>query len=279
MQFQMRTETMQISLPKPISFSQSNNNVQGSPQIEKLQCYGGVTIDERSLDQQQRLCAYDRMQVTDLAINVLSGAMNAGGPGWLNSVRVGSGNPLSQTTPNQPLPTPPGSAGDQINCLTVRFQKQIAGNVLQRRLTFSDQVELAYAPVDQWDAMLVTNDPTQLGPRGVVAECDRLSVNQMLNPFNNQRSVELVAEDNVVVENNEFTARGNRIAFAEAKDVVVLEGDGRNKAQLYRQLQVGGKRDEFAGQKVTYWLKTKQVKVDGAQLLQSSAPVDTIKTK
>ena len=90
-QQQLQTQTMTVQLQWPISFSQPN--VQGTPPVEEIRCLGGVSMEQRSFDQQQQLTSHDRMEVTDLAVNILTGALN-GGPGWLNSVRRGSDNPL-----------------------------------------------------------------------------------------------------------------------------------------------------------------------------------------
>ena len=131
----------------------------------------------------------------------------------------------------------PCPAQDQLHCLHVKFRGSITGNLLRRQLTFHDQVRTSYGPVDNWDAMLTTENPDQLGPRGVTVRCDQLSVVQMLLPVGGRRAVELEALGNAVVENITFTARGNRITYAEAKDLLILEGDGRSDAELWRQLQ------------------------------------------
>ena len=98
---------------------------------------------------------------------------------------------------------------------------------------------MTYAPADNWDAMLTTNDPDQLGPQGVVGHCDQLTVVQMLLPVGDRRSMVLEALCNAVIEGTTFTARGNRITYSEAKDLLILEGNGRNNAELFRQLQPG----------------------------------------
>ena len=73
----------------------------------------------------------------------------------------------------------------------------------------------------------------------------------------------LEALGNTVVEGTTFTARGNRITYAEAKDLLILEGDGRNDAELFRQLQPGAPRDHHAAQEILYWPKTKQFRIIG----------------
>jgi lipopolysaccharide export system protein LptA len=271
-QQQLRTETMEIKLQQPIRFGAMKTQQQ--PQVEQILCQGGVTMESRTLDQQQQLSAYERLEVTDLAVNLLSGALMAG-PGWLNSVRRGSddvlGNRAAAAAGNPAAATPAAvAAADQLNCLHVRFQKSITGNLLRRQLSFSDQVQAAYAPVTSWDAMLPVDNPDVLGPKGVTVRCDQLSVAEMFTPMGNRRSVELEALGNTVVEGTTFTARGNRITYAEAKDLLVLEGDGRSDAELFRQPLPGVPTSKAAARKILYWPKTNRLKVDGARSLELS---------
>jgi hypothetical protein len=269
-QFQLKTETMRIGLQRRISFSQRNEDVQPKP--ERFECSGGALMEQRDFDPQRQLLAYDRMEVADLGINILSGALTAGGPGWINHVGYGTGNPLGGPTDHSRASSAP-NAPRQLNCLNVQFQKSISGNVrLSRSATFTDQVQLAYGPVNNWDVMLTTNDPARLGPDGIVAHCDELSVVQLLLPVGDRRAIEVAAQGNAVVEGTEFTAIGHRITYAEAKELLILEGNGLSEAKLFRQLTAGAERTEFAARKISYGIRTKAVKVEGAQSLQIGQP-------
>ena len=261
----LRTEKMEVHLTRPVNFSESR--MQAPPEARNIHCSGGVEIENRSFDQQRQLCSHDRMEVTDLGIDLLTGAMT-GGPGRIDSVYRGSADPLG----NPPDDSTAAPATDQLNGLHVRFQRSITGNVYRRRLQFDDEVRLTYAPVDNWDAILSTNDPDELNPQGVVASCDLLSLNQMLLPMGDRRSVELVAQGNVVIENSTYTARGHRAAYNQAKELLILEGDGRNDAELLQQRQPGAPVNKTAAQGIHYWLITGKVNVIGARSLQIGRP-------
>ena len=137
-------------------------------------------------------------------------------------------------------------------------------------MTFHDQVRTSYGPVDNWDAMLTSENPDQLGPQGATVRCDQLSVVQMLLPVGGRRAVELEALGNAVAENTTFPALGNRITYAEAKDLLILEGDGLSDAELWRQLRAGDPASKFAAKKIWYWPKTNHLSVDGARSLEIS---------
>jgi hypothetical protein len=74
--------------------------------------------------------------------------------------------------------------------------------------------------------------------------------------------VELQALGNAMVEGRTFTARAHRIAYAQAKDLLVMEGDGRTDAELYRQAAVGGQTGRASARKILYWPSTGRMDVD-----------------
>ncbi len=265
---ELRTEVLEVRMQRPIRFAESQSSE--PPRVEHIQCLGGVSIENRSLDWQQQLQAIDRMQLLDLGINVLSGELTGGGPGWFNSVRRGS------TTVAGPAPVAPVSLQaapakqDQMICLNVRFAKSISGNVLRHRLTFHEQVRAAYGPAGGWDTVLATDNPDKLGPGGMAARCEQLSVGEVAQPLGDRRAMEMDAIGNSVVEGTTYSARGNRISYSQAKELLMLEGDGRNDAELFQQPQPGAPANNMRAQKIQYWLKTKQIKIDNAQSFQLS---------
>jgi lipopolysaccharide export system protein LptA len=278
-QQRMQTETMQVQLQRPVSFSQPS--VQGPTDVEEIRCSGGVSIDSRGFDAQQQLKSHDQMQVTDLAINVQSGAIN-GGSGWLNSVFRGSPDLPGNTADGLAAGLPNNAARpDQLNCLKVEFKRSISGNLLLRQLTFRDHVQLAFAPVNNWDAMLTTYNPDKLDTagNGVAASCDKLTVYQTSFPVDNRQTIALVGEGNTVVEGTTYTARGDRVSYDQSKDLLIFEGDGRSSAEFFQQSEPGAEGSRVAARKVFYWLKSRQVKVEGAQSLQMGQPPNGIKTR
>ena len=86
-----------------------------------------------------------------------------------------------------------------------------------------------------------------------------------------RRSIELEAAGNAIVEgatkDGRFTARAIRMTYAEAKGLLVLEGDGRSDATLYRQQRLGAAPGEVSAQRILYWPETRQLKLEGARSL------------
>ena len=175
---------------------------------------------------------------------------------------------------------------NQLVCLHVRYQGYItgyvAGDLHHHEVTFHEQVRGAYAPVDSWTASIDTDSPETLGPDGAVLHCDQLSVVNMTPPHSKDaaaRDMEFVAAGNAVAEGggDVFTARAARITYDQKKQLMILEGDGRTDAELYRQQTPGGAVSKAAAQKIWYWQATNSSYIDGARSLDfDQTPGDTV---
>ncbi len=265
----LRTETLEVSLRQAIRFSELQQREE--PEIEQILCRGGVFMESRTYEDNVQT-GHEQFEVTDMAINLLSGATTAGGPGWLSSVRRGGDPTVGFAMPGaKSSPTPAAPSDTALRGLFVRFQGTVAGNLHHRQLTFQDQVRVTYGPVESWELnSLDTANPETLGANGAVMHCDRLTVTQMTDPLGGKPGIELVADGNTVVEGTSFTARGVRISYAESKDLLILEGDGRTDAELFRQTQVGGQTSRAAAQKILFWPKSRRLKIDGARSFELS---------
>ena len=133
-----------------------------------------------------------------------------------------------------------------------------------------------------WDDRLDPDNADNLGPGGILLNCDQLTVRQtdakptVAAP--NRRPIELEAIGNALVEGDVFTARANRLTYAESKDLLVLEGDGRNDAQLYRQERPGDPSARTTARRILYWRSSNRVSVNDARLFdlnQSPGPTDS----
>jgi hypothetical protein len=306
---QLRTPVMDVRFQRPVVLTEPHP--QQPPQVETIACGGGVFMESQTFEGDQQI-AYDRMAVPDLMVNLLSGVMGAGGPGWLISVRRGtagiarpqapppSGIARLQAPPPAAIaglqaPPPAGIArpqaahaaarSAQLMGLHVRYLGSITGNVLRKEMTFHDQVRAAYAPVQGWLATLESDNPQVLGPTAVVVHSDHLTVVDMAaagrpsgpgGAAGGNRHAELLAAGNVIAEGSTLTAKQTlvnytalaaRMSYSELKDLMVLEGDGRTDAELFREEHVGSQPVRLAAQKILYWLQQNRASVEGARSL------------
>lgn len=277
----LQTESLAVQFLHPIQFGEAAAP-KDPPTVEWVHCRGGVWAEGTSMqgDQQQGV---QTLEAAEMHLNAQTGQIEAVGPGWINRVGQGSvnmaliNNPAAGTPAAAAPVAPPPATGDTgLTCLHIRFQGPIHGNFMRRQASFHDQVQVAYGPVDQWKATLDPTRPEIVGARGAVMRCNQLGVVEMTAPPDNRPSIELEATGNAVIESSAYTARALRVSYVQDKGRIILEGDGRTDAELYRQQVVGGPSTKVAAQRIYFWPQSNRVKIDGARTLelnQLPAPV------
>lgn len=262
----LHTELLEAELKTPIRFTAGGPRPGGTgPELLEVRCRQGLRLENCELEG-GRQTSIDRMELASLRINRATGEIAGEGPGWLTTVRVGGGNPLAG--PAAPKPSSP--AGSGLVYLRVDFTRALTGNIHRRQVSFIGNVRSVYGPVPNWSQVVDVNGPAGLGKQGVLLDCDRLTVTEMNSPARRQNHLELEAIGNTLVEGSEFTARAHRMAYTQAKELLVLEGSAHTDAQLWRQTQIGGPSSHAAARKILYWRATNRVEVDDARYLDLS---------
>jgi hypothetical protein len=207
----------------------------------------------------------DRMHVRDLTIDQSSGRLQAAGPGWGASVRRG-----------EQMPRLPGdgstgaqSAGNASNLVYLRidFEDQISGNLHDRVVEFHGRVRTLYGPVADWRDKLDPDPPDGLAPRVYLLTSDRLALAEMQAAGESQAAIEVVADGNTTIEGNNFTARAWRVSYARGKELLILQGDGRNDAELWMR---GSVTPDAAAQQIRFWTHNNSIQVDGGRFFHLS---------
>ena len=109
-----------------------------------------------------------------------------------------------------------------------------------------------------------------LGEKGALLSSDRLTVREMAMPVpavNGQKWMEMEASGRTLVEGKSFTARAERISYTTDKEQLVLQGDGRNDAELWHQQVRGGQYSYTAATKIMYWRGKNEVVFEGGKVL------------
>ncbi len=75
---QLRAESLDAIFQQPLQFSDPKR--QAEPKIEQIRCGGGVVLESRTFDT-QGLASFERIEVPDLAIQLVSGELLAGARG------------------------------------------------------------------------------------------------------------------------------------------------------------------------------------------------------
>lgn len=274
---QLKTDTLVAVLDRRIDFA-APKEARGDarPQIGFISCKGGAFL-QREIGDKFGLTAVEMMQVGDLSINQLTGKLEAQGPGWVRRVgKLGDaagvnplggpprGNSAPMTSPASPAdPMQPKAA--ELNYLFVTFEGPLEGNIHDKRMTFHDRVQTVSGPVKEWRDTINPDRPEEFGEQGAEIRCDQLTILQVPEA-NEQTSREMIAEGNVQVTGQTFSARSHLMTYSQAKDKITLEGGSRTAAELEHQPRPGDQRSKVAARKIHYWRSSEYVKLEDAKL-------------
>jgi hypothetical protein len=252
----LRCDRLAGRLSAPIVFGEGID--QKAIDLTEIECIGRVTINHLSRDK-GGVTSHERMELARLTINQQTGSVSGDGPGVIRSTRFGAGLAALAGAQNPAAPRltapPPGAPGSKLHFLRVDFRKGLSGNFITREMTFEKEVSAVYGPVDAWEQELDLRQPESLPPEAMTLTCDEMRINEdpvaarmAASPGLGQNKpigpLQLQAKGNVRIDGQSpqqgaFTAQAARASYEQAKDVFMLNGDGRTKARLWRAGQQG----------------------------------------
>jgi hypothetical protein len=144
----------------------------------------------------------------------------------------------------------------------VDFERTMTGNLHQRQIEFLQGTRTLYGPVDSWEGALDQLQEQELPSAAIILTCQRLAVVQH-GRSNDQ--VDLEATGNAFVRGKTFSATGGRISYARAKDQLILEGDGRNKATIAYHQSLDVPPTRTTADKMFFWPGKRECQVIGMQ--------------
>lgn len=261
----LHAEWLAVSLDRRIDFAQPTTAKHARPVVEAVECRGELTLENRSFDE-RGLVSIDVLQSRDATINRASGAIQAGGPGWVRSVR--RGKPARPGRGARPVEA---SDEDGLSFLLVTFERGIEGDLNRREITFADGVRAVYGPVADWEDRLPLDDPDALGEEGLLLSADQLTVRQSPTAASARARAPLEVETlgNTVAEGDAFTARAHRMTYSEGKDQLVLQGTSTLDAELFRQQKAGGPVSRLLAREIRFWPGANKVEFDGLRTVDS----------
>lgn len=258
----LRADQCTITLVSPVKPPLRRPNEgrgQTRMEVEKINLSGNVFLEIQSVEGQKRT-AIDTARLPDLEVDQRTGDFFSHGPGWVSHVGPQSTPSRMQFTSAQSA----DSTRDELSYLRVNYQRQLRGNLRDRRTSFDGNIEVVFGPVKTWGEVLERDSPTGLGPRGVWMQCNQLQANQVPGRSASTETAawELEAKDNVQVHADGILAEGDRLAFNQLKDTVILDGSARREAVLTRR-QAGQERPNvLRARRFNYSLSTKEVDVE-----------------
>ncbi|MCU0876520.1 MAG: hypothetical protein MUF06_01840 [Pirellulaceae bacterium] len=261
-------KSLEVNLSERINLAETASPADAA--LARLKFDGGVTIENRTLDEHGEQIAFDTLAVHDLVIDAAAGTLTAAGPGSLVSRRLASAALPGVSSPlPTPIPMPTSPPGDpnappKLNFIHIEFQGGIVGNIAQRQIEFQNQVRTIFAPIEAWDQSVAASRLEDLGEKGVLLTSDRLTVLEMA-PAGQTPWIEAFASGGAVVEGKEFTVQAPRIAFTSDKELLTIEGDGFKEAELWHRRAPGEPSSYAAARKWSYWLRSGTLSVEGSK--------------
>jgi hypothetical protein len=261
----VRTQVLEVVLGEPINFNGGQPNKR--TEVEQISCREGVFFENPTFDQ-NRLVSLDRLQATELNVHRPSGQLTATGPGWVKTVRIDSGKgklgppgqkPIAQVALQNPK-------AEQLIYVGVEYQASLSGNLSRREMVFESAVRTIYGPVQHWEGSLNPDKTQEWHQDGLLMTSDRLSITQLPGATPDLRTYEMEATGNTVVEGALYTARASRITYAQAKELLVIEGNGRSDAELSYQPKLGSTPSKVNARKIMFWPTANRVEVDDARM-------------
>ncbi|HWA99653.1 MAG TPA: hypothetical protein VG713_14220 [Pirellulales bacterium] len=240
------------------------------PEIERIECRGGVAIDSQTVENGRQV-SIDHVRLDEMTLYQTTGELQGAGPGTVTSVRTGSAIDSTQAgNTADPNATTDQGKPAELTFINIDFQRSMKGNLRRHDVRFEGHVRTMYGPVKTWDERLDPDRPKSWPMKAMLLSCDRMTIAQLPAVAKDKANYELIAESNTMVEGSEFNARAARMTYAQGKDLLVLQGDGRTGARLYRQQRPGAGPSHAEAQRILYWPSTNRAEVDGAMLLDFS---------
>jgi hypothetical protein len=259
---QMRCQSLIARLTEPIDLAAPRKQSGAAAKIKELECLQSVALENTEyLD--GKLDKFEHLEATQLNFWSQSGQMTARGPGIFRTCTRGE----SSLGPPQPVlgtktPAKPSNP-DQLFLTEVRFADRLEGDQRQQIAKFFGHVEAVRSPVAHHTESINSDS---LSPNSMRIACSTLEMATKRGPEDRSYSV-MVASDNVNVEADVFTGRADRVSYNQLHDRLVFESRGDAPATFYRTPRRGVRPDETKAFKIYYNLRTYDVKVEGALML------------
>jgi hypothetical protein len=254
-----------VTLDRYVDFQKSLDR---PPQVATLKVDGGVFLQNRTLDERLNQVSFDQFQVKNFSVDQRTGRIDAEGPGWLSSARIGG-----STVPGSPAQPPaaiaPPNEELKLTFLRVTFQGNIVGSITNREIQFQRQVRTVVGPIAKWEDKFDPSNAAELGENGVVLVSDKMTVSEMrqanVQQGPQQSAMEFEAAGNVLVEGKGVVAKAQRIRYATAKEQLIVEGEGRTPAELWYRSGPGKPEAYQSARKIKFSRRLSSIEVEDAQ--------------
>ncbi len=213
-----------------------------------------VLLEKYSVSPTGQMLDRQQIQVPRVVMELESGDVSATGPGDLIQWKPGgsgSGGTRGLTSPlarTQAEGASPRSGLDYLHC---RFDENLQANTQRTEMRITGRVRALYAAVPDWESQLEP-DAERVPAEATKISCEQVQIVQWTPRGSEQPTTEVLATRNARIVGSNFEATAERLSYNERTDVLVIEGDTRQDANLWFQQRPGAQRDHLVAGKILY---------------------------
>ena len=241
-----RASEMAVEMEQPISMRIDGKRSQDpATQVSVIRLLDSVELRAVQTDMKSRRRSMEQIKIPQLDIMVPTQTWLGHGPGEIWSRRLGNESPLSGALTSASSPPQVADTGTENNyqCIHLRFEGRMEGNMAQRSATFIDRIAALIGPIASWDDAVNVNTFDRLGRSQSVLFSDQLNIfdasGLSWNQFPNAPKTaawEIEAVSRVKMQSNtdsgEISVEANSLKYAAASDTVRIEGTQGQPAHI-----------------------------------------------
>jgi len=230
---------LEATLSRRIDFQAA----EGQPQAELAQVFldggmQGVYIESRGVNELGEQSSYEQMRFRNLMFDRLSGRLHADGPGWVSSVRQGtgpgaqgSGFGVRSSGERVQAVSGAGQASKALSSVHMAFERAMEGDLTKRQIDFLQQVRTTYSPAQDFHDVIAADPLADLAEGMVLMESDVLRLTEFVQPT--ARWFEMESSGHTKVRGIQADVEAPVIGYSSRYETLTLRGDGRVKAKVW----------------------------------------------
>lgn len=251
-------QEMQVELDRAVSFKEGDRGKQPA-KVQRLVCDKRVFVEDRT-EQAGKLESYRRLMAPVLAMDNEEEVTKAPGPGMVHLLQRGAPDELAGKPEGSPsrgaeqTPARRDPSKEILKLTRIGYRDRLYANNRTRTAIFYGDVRVVHLPADNPDLKIDLDKP----PPGLLyMTCEKLTV------FTDAaKAQQMEAQVRVLVQSQEFWGRADVVRYDESKDQIIFIGSEGNPATLCRQRVAGQAPETVSGEKITYWRKTNDAKIE-----------------
>ncbi len=249
---------LDVMLKGRVNFSGGNSGPDSSAdkdvELQSIGFSGNVFLDGRTT-MSDVITSVDRMQIRNLTLNHQTEEIFGEGPGWLSSTRLEKEASAAAATA-------------RLTYMYLDFIGQVKGSSKSQSVEFQEQVRAIHGPVGRWNEQLDLNRPESLPDSAVTLLCQRMALSKMAGTLPTTPSgLEFEATGNATIEGQKFLARAARVTYSQAKDLIIMAGQGGTDAEFWKKPRAESSKADAIARSVLLWRRDGRVQVDQAKYI------------